>query len=124
MQKQAAQVGATLSRRAHGGKGHAAQGQIQISGGGDDGGVVATQFQQRAAKAGGDARANLAPHAGRAGCRDQRHQWAVNQSLAQIAATDQNGGQTFGGMATRCVEFGYGAVQQGMGCLLYTSRCV
>ena len=115
MQEQAAQSGAALAGRAHRRKGHAAQGQVKVRGGGDDGGVVAAEFKQAASKAGRDARANLAPHAGGPCGRNQRHLGAIHQRLAQRAPADQHRGQARRGRAPFGIEAGDRALQHGMG---------
>ena len=111
MQEQPAQCGAALAGRTHRRKGHAAQGQVKVRGGGDDGGVVAAEFQQATAKAGGYPWAYFAPHAGGPCGRNQRHLGAIHQHLAQCAPADQHGRQARRGRAAFGVEPGDRALQ-------------
>ncbi len=90
MDDEAAQRGAALAGRAHRGEGDAAQREVEIGGGRDDGGVVAAEFQDGAAEAGRDVGADLPAHGGGAGGRDQGDAVIVDQRLADLAAADQD----------------------------------
>ena len=64
---EAAEGGAALAGGAHGREGDGAQGEIEVGGGGDDGGVVAAELQDGAGEACGELRGYGAAHGGRAG---------------------------------------------------------
>lgn len=93
---QPAERGAALARRAHRPERDRAQREVEIGRGRDDRGVVAAQFQDAAAEAGGDGAPHLAAHPGRAGCRHHRHVRMLGQPLAQFASTDQQLRQAMG----------------------------
>ena len=102
MHKQPPQGGAALSGCADRRKGNAAQGQIEIGRGGDDGGIVAAQFQNGAGETGRQLRGNLPSHRGRAGGRDQCDAVVIDQSLADLAASHQHSGDSL----RQTAEFG------------------
>jgi hypothetical protein len=83
--EQAAQGGAALAGGAHGGEGHPAQGEVEVGRGGDDGGVVAAQFQDGAGEARGQHRRHGAAHAGGAGGGQDRDLGIGHQGGAHIA---------------------------------------
>ncbi len=110
MHDQPAQGCAALAGGAHGGEGDAAQGQVQVGRGGDDGGVVAAELQQRTAEPGGDPGPDLAAHGGRARGGQQRHLGVIDQGFADLAAADDQFRQVGGGVA----EAGAGALEQAL----------
>ena len=95
MDEQAAQCGATLAGGTHRREGDAAQREIEIRRGRDDGGIVAAELEQRARKALGKARANLPAHRGRAGRRNQRHAMILDDGGADVSATDHDLAEAF-----------------------------
>ena len=84
---------------------------FQVGGWRHDDGVVAAQFQDAAAEARRDARTDDVAHGGAAGGRDHRHARIVNQRRADLAAADNEAGQTL----RRIAETRQGALQQMMG---------
>ena len=58
--------------------------------GGDDHGVVAAKLQQRPPQPGGDHRADLAPHAGRAGGADQRQAPVGDHGRADVTLAEDD----------------------------------
>ncbi len=109
--EQAAQRGAALAGRAHGGKGNTAQGKAEVGRGRDDGGVVATQLQDGAGKARGQARADGAAHGRGAGGREHGHAGIIYQNLTDGTLADEQFEQAFG----RIAEAGQGALGDGVG---------
>ena len=99
MHEQPPQRRAALARRAHGREGDGADCEIEIGRRRDDGGVVAAELQDRAGETGGEARADGAAHGGRTGRRDDGDAGVVDQSLADVAAADQNLRQAVGRVA-------------------------
>ena len=113
--KQAAQRGAALACCAHGRKGNAAQRQVQIGRGGDDGGVVSTQLQNGAGKAGCEARAYSAAHGGGACGRQHGHAGVVHQHLANVALADDQFQQARGRVAAKTGQRTLGDGMRGQG---------
>ena len=74
---------AALPRRPDRGEGDRPLGQVEIGRRRDHHRVVAAQLEQGTAEARGDARPELAAHAGRAGGGQQRHARIVDQRLAR-----------------------------------------
>ena len=68
---EAAEGGAALAGGAHGGEGDGAEGEVEVGGGGDDGGVVASEFEDGSGEAGGEAWGYGAAHGGGAGGGDE-----------------------------------------------------
>ncbi len=85
MDEDAAGGGATLAGGADGAEQNGARGQVQVGRGGDDDGVVAAQFEQRAAQAALTTFADVAAHVGRAGGGDERQALVVGQSFADAS---------------------------------------
>ena len=70
MDDEAAEGGAALASGAHGGEGDGAEGEVEVGSGGDDGCVVAAEFEDGFGEAGGEARSYSAAHGGGASCGD------------------------------------------------------
>ncbi len=75
---EAAERGAALACGSHGGEGDGAEGEVEVGGGADDGGVVAAEFEDGAGEAGGEARSYGTAHGGRAGGGDERDERRVD----------------------------------------------
>ena len=60
---EAAEGGAALAGGAHGGEGDGAEGEVEVGGGGDDGCVVAAEFEDGAGEAGGESWGDGSAHA-------------------------------------------------------------
>ncbi|MCY1225701.1 hypothetical protein D9M72_379050 [compost metagenome] len=108
--EQAPQRGAALAGRAHGREGDAAQREIEVGRGRDDGGVVPAQFEDRAGEARRQLRADLPAHRRGAGGREDRHAGIVDQHLADVARPQQQAEQAFG----RVAEAFDGALRDGV----------
>ena len=60
---EAAECGAALAGGAHGREGDGAESEVEVGGGGDDGGVVAAEFEDGSGEAGGESGATARPMA-------------------------------------------------------------
>src|SRR5271170_1934289 len=89
MYHQASQRSAALPGGAGSGENDGARRQLKVSRGGDDGGVVAAELEQRTAKAGSDPLTHSAAHFGAAGGADERDGAVTGQLLADGAIADR-----------------------------------
>jgi hypothetical protein len=83
--EKAAECGAALTRRAHGGKGYAANSQVEIRRWRHDRGVVAAKLEKRSAEARGYPRSDRPAHGRRPRCRDKRNVRVIDECLAGSA---------------------------------------
>ncbi len=93
---EAAEGGAALACGAHGGEGDGAEGEVEVGGGGDDGCVVAAEFEDGSGEAGGEAWGDGAAHCGAAGGGDEWDEWGVDELLAYGCVADEEGGEALG----------------------------
>ncbi len=61
---EAAEGGAALACCSHGGEGYGAEGEVEVGGGGDDGCVVASEFEDGSGEASGEAGGYGSAHRG------------------------------------------------------------
>ena len=95
MHEEAAQRGAALAGGAHGAEGDGAQRHVEVGGRADDAGVVAAEFEDGAGETLGQARTDVAAHAGGAGRRNERNLRMIDKHFADSAVADQNLGKAF-----------------------------
>src|SRR5262245_24193757 len=84
MHKEAAEGGAALPGRAHGGESDGAQGELEIRRRRHNGGVVAAELEDRPGKAGGELGTDRAAHGRRAGGRDHWDTMIFDEDLTEL----------------------------------------
>ena len=106
---QAAQAGAALTRRADGGEGDAAHGEVEVGGGGDDRRVVPTELEDRPTEPSGDDRSHGTAHPRRPGCRNDGHVGVRGEGRADVGTALQHLVETVGS-----IDIGGGTPEQGI----------
>jgi hypothetical protein len=99
--EEAAQGGAALAGRAHGGEGDGAQGEVEIGRGRDDGGVVAAELEQGAGEAGRQPGATARPMAVEPVAETRGRGDRVDQRLADGRGADEDAGEALGAPPNR-----------------------
>lgn len=100
-----------MSGGAHGGEGDGAEGEVEVGGGGYDGGVVAAQLEDGSGEASGQFGGYGSAHRGAAGGGDEGDERVLDQLLAYVSVAYEEGGEAFGDGT----EFSRGFVEDGLG---------